>query len=170
MGVATSIAIIGGVAAAAQAVDGASKASAAKNALNNLKAPELINPYENMQVDTKESDIQREEAAQYGANAVGALQESGVRGIVGGVAQVSAEDKKMNRQIAADQEKQAREIKMASAKQQINNADILEQRHTRDVAALSSQVTAGNNQMWTGINGVAQAGISGVIAYGEKKK
>lgn len=164
MGVATTMAIIGGVASAAQAVKGAKEASETKSALNNLKLPEWQNPYENMQVSTMGADLQRQESQRTAASNIEALQGAGVRGIVGGVGRVQGEQQQMNQQIAADLDRQQKEINQQSAQAQMQIQGIEEQRYRGDVSALSSQVNQGNQMLWSGLTGVAQSGMAAVSA------
>jgi len=156
------MAIIGGVAAASQAVAGAQQAKSAKNALNQLKVPETVNPYENAQVSTLGADLQREESARTSASNIEALQGAGARGLVGGVGRVQAQSNLENQQIAADLDKQQKDIQSQKAQADMSIMGIKEQRFAADKAGLSSQINQGNQQMWAGIGGVAQAGMSGV--------
>jgi hypothetical protein len=164
MGVATTMAIIGGVASATQAVKGAQQASAAKNALNDLEIPEWVNPYENAQVSTMGADLQRQESQRTAASNIEALQGAGVRGLVGGVGRVQAQQQQMDQQIAADLDRQQKELDQQKAQAQMQIQGVEEQRYRGDVSALSSQVNQGNQMMWTGIGGVAQAGMAAVSA------
>jgi hypothetical protein len=164
MGVATTMAIIGGVASAAQAVKGAQQASAAKDALNDLKLPEWQNPYENAQVSTLGADYSRELSQGTAASNIEALQGAGVRGLVGGVGRVQSEQQKVDQQIAADLDRQQKELDQQKAQAYMQIKGVEEQRYRGDVSALSSQVNQGNQMMWTGISGVAQAGMAAVSA------
>jgi len=164
------MAIIGGVASAAQAVKGAQQASAAKDALNDLKLPEWQNPYENAQVSTMGADLQRQESQRTAASNIQALQGAGVRGLVGGVGRVQAEQQQMDQQIAADLDRQQKELDQQKAQAQMQIQGVEEQRYRGDVSALSSQVNQGNQMMWTGITGVAQSGMAAVSANKPKDK
>ena len=158
------MAIIGGAASAFQAVKGAQEASAAKDALNNLKLPEWQNPYENAQVSTLGADLQRQESQRTAASNIEALQGAGVRGLVGGVGRVQGEQQQLDQQIAADLDRQQKELDQQKAQAQMQIQGVQEQRYRGDVAALSSQVNQGNQMMWAGIGGVAQAGMAAASA------
>ena len=164
MGVATTMAIIGGAASAFQAVKGAQEASAAKDALNNLKLPEWQNPYENAQVSTLGADLQRQESQRTASSNIEALQGAGVRGLVGGVGRVQGEQQQLDQQIAADLDRQQKELDQQKAQAYMQIKGVEEQRYRGDVAALSSQVNQGNQMMWAGITGVAQSGMAAVSA------
>lgn len=169
MGVATSIALIGGVASAYQAYQGAEQASAAESALNNLKIPVLKNPAEGMQVSTLGADLQRQEAARLSATSVQALQGAGVRGVVGGVGAVQAQNQLMNQQIAADLDRQQKEIDRARAEYDMQLQGMEERRYMGNVAALSSQINQGNQMFQAGLGGIAQSAMGGLRAYAGKQ-
>lgn len=164
MGVATTMAIIGGAASAAQAIQGAKQVKDAENALNNLKLPEWQNPYENMQVSTLGADLQRQESQRNAASGIEALQGAGVRGIVGGVGRVQSEEQRVNQQIAADLDRQQKELDQQKAQAYMQIKGVEEQRYRGDVEALSSQVNQGNQMMWTGIGGIAESGMAAISA------
>ena len=170
MGVATTMAIIGGVASAAQAVKGAQQTSEAKSALNDLKLPEWQNPYANMKVSTLGADYSRELGQRTAASNIEALQGAGVRGLVGGVGRVQSEQQQYNTQAAADLDRQQKEIDQQWAQAKMQILGIEEQRYRGDVSALSSQINQGNQMMWTGITGVAQSGMAAVSANKPKDK
>ena len=169
MGVATSIALIGGAASAYQAISGAEAAKSAQNALNNLPIPDLVNPFEQMQVSTLGADLQRQESARMAAAGVETLQGAGVRGVVGGVGRVQAQGQLMNQQIAADLDRQQKELDQAKAAAQMNIQGMKEQRYRADVSALSSQINQGNQMFQAGLGGIAQSAMAGLRAYSANK-
>lgn len=169
MGVATSIALIGGAASAYQAISGAEAAKSAENALRDLPIPELVNSYENLQVSTLGADLQRQESARMAAAGVEALQGAGVRGVVGGVGRVQAQGQLINQQIAADLDRQQKELDQARAAAQMNIQGMKEQRYRADVSALSSQINQGNQMFQAGLGGIAQSAMAGLRAYSANK-
>lgn len=164
MGVATSMAIIGGVASAAQAIKGAQQAKEAEEALNNLPVPQLVNPYENLAVSRLGADLQTQEAQRTAASNIEALQGAGVRGLVGGVGRVQSLEQQQMQQVAADLDAQQKQIDMARAQGASQIQGMEEQRFKENRAALSSQYSQGNQQMWTGIGGIAQSAMAGLSA------
>lgn len=162
MGVATTMAIIGGATSAFQAVKGAKEASDAKDALNNLKLPEWQNPYANLKVSTLGADYSRELSQGTAASNIEALQGAGVRGLVGGVGRVQDTAQAYNNQWAADLDKQQKEIDQQWAQAQMQIQGVGEQRYRSDVAALSSQVNQGNQMMWAGIGGIAESALAAI--------
>ncbi|QMP84798.1 structural protein [Flavobacterium phage vB_FspP_elemoC_13-1C] len=166
MAAATSIAMagVGLLGSGYQAIKGAKDASDAKNALNNYPRQEFNNIAEGMQVSTLGANLQREEQARLAATQVGALQGAGVRGVIGGLGRVEAGNQMVNRQIGAELDMQQKQIDQMYAQDEANIRGMQEQREMQDISGLSSQYNAGNQMMWQGIGGVAQAGISGLGA------
>jgi hypothetical protein len=162
MGVATSMAIIGGVASAAQAIKGAQQAKEAEEALNNLPIPQLVNPYENLSVSRLGADLQTQEAQRTAASNIEALQGAGVRGLVGGVGRVQSLEQQQMQQVAADLDAQQKQIDMARAQGASQIQGMEEQRFKENRAALSSQYSQGNQQMWAGFGGIAQSAMAGI--------
>jgi hypothetical protein len=162
MGVMTSIAAVGAIAAGVQAIQGAKQKREAKQALENYNRQDLENVSEGLQVSTLGADLQREEQARLASSQVGALQGAGARGLLGGLGRVEAGNQMMNREISANLDAQQKQIDQMYAQDQSNIRGMQEQREVSDIAGLSSQYNAGNAMMWQGIGGVAQSGMSGL--------
>ena len=159
---ALAVAGIGAVTGIAQAIGGARQRRNAREALENYQRQKLTNVADELSVYTKGADLQREESSRMGASAVDALQRGGARTLIGGLGQVQSNNMMMNRQIGADLEQQQARIDQIRARDSATIRGMQEQREQADINALSSQYNAGNQQMWQGIGGVAQAGISGI--------
>ena len=160
MGVMTSIAAVGAIAAGVQAIQGAKQKREAKQALENYNRQDLENVSEGLQVSTLGADLQREEQARLASSQVGALQGAGARGLLGGLGRVEAGNQMMNREIAANLDAQQKQIDQMYAQDQSNIRGMQEQREVGDISALSSQYNAGNAMLWQGIGGIAQSGMS----------
>lgn len=161
-------AVIGGISMAGgayQAIKGAKQARDAQNALNDLPIPELQNAYEGMQVSQLGANLQREEGARQFATGVDALRSGGIRGIIGGLGQMSEQQNLQNRQIAANLDEQQKQIRMAQAEDDARIRAMKEQRYQGDVSALSSQVSAGQASQMQGIKGAMQGLASGAQMY-----
>lgn len=172
MAAGTSIAMagVGLLGSGYQAIKGAKDARDAKNALDNYQRQEFNNVAEGMQVSTLGADLQREEQARLAATQVGALQGAGVRGVLGGLGRVEAGNQMLNRQIGAELDMQQKQIDQMYAQDEANIRNMQEQREMQDISGLSSQYNAGNQQMWQGIGGIAQTGISGLGALGKSNE
>jgi hypothetical protein len=161
-----SLALAGGV---YQAVQGAKQTRDAKDALNTLPIPDLQNAYAGQQVSQLGANLQREEGARDFATSVDALRTGGVRGIIGGLGQVNAQRNLQNRQIGANLDEQQKQINMSIAEDEARIRAMREQRYQGDVAALSSQYSAGEASKMQGIKGAMQGLVSGAQMYQQKK-
>lgn len=165
-------AITGGIGVAmglAQAIGGARQARKAREALENYQRQQLTNVADELSVYTKGAELQREESARFGASAVDALQEGGARNLIGGLGVMQQNQQQMNRQIGADLEMQQARIDQVRAQDSQRIQGMQEAREQGDINALSSQYNAGRQEMWQGLGGVAQAGISGMQMGQEAK-
>jgi hypothetical protein len=153
-----AIAVAGG---AYQAISSAKQASEAKSALENLKIPEPTNIAEGLQVSTMGADLQREELGRQFSTGVDALRSGGIRGIVGGLSGLNAQQNVANRQIGADLDMQQKQIDQIRAQDEARIQGVKEQRYQADVAALSSQYNAGKEGVMQGVSGMAQGVASG---------
>lgn len=160
-----AIGLISGIGAAtglAQALVGARQSKKAKEALEGYQRQRLTNVADELSVYTKGAELQQEESGRFGASAVDALQQGGSRNLIGGLGRVQQGQQRMNRQIAADLENQQARIDQVRAQDERRIQQMQEQREQQDINALSSQYNAGQQQMWQGIGGIAQSGISGL--------
>jgi hypothetical protein len=153
-----AVAVAGG---AYQAISSAKQAREAKDALNNLKTPELKNVAEGLQVSTLGSDLQREELGRQYSSGVDALRSGGIRGVIGGLGTLSTQQNLANRQIGADLDAQQKQIDQIRAQDEQRIQGVKEQRYQGDIAALSSQYNAGQQGVMQGISGIAQGVASG---------
>lgn len=145
MGIATGVVMAGlGVYGAIQ--ESKEKRDAARE-LENLKRQEFENVAEGMQVSTLGADLLKEEQARVAASQLESLQGAGGRGIIGGYGRVEAGSQLANRQIASDLDLQQKEIDKLKAEDAIRIRNLKEERERADVAALSSQYNASNQDM-----------------------
>jgi hypothetical protein len=123
---------------------------------------EGTSPYENIQVSTLGSDLMREENQLASANAYDVLGLSGDRAIVGGVGKVVSGTNNLNRvaQKELDDQKLKRDYAIAGDETALRS--MREQRDNQNIAAISSQIAAGNQGVQNGMMGMA----SGLAAAG----
>lgn len=155
MGIAS--ASIGAVGSIAQGIMGASQASKAKKALANYQRQELTNSYEGIGVSTLGADLQREELARSSANSVQALQQSGVRGVVGGIGAVQKANVQQSRQIGADLDMQRNRLDQLVAQDETRIRQMQEEREKADLAGLGQQLAVGQQNLFGGIAGLGQS-------------
>lgn len=162
---AVSSAILGGIGlatSAIQAIDGANRAKSAQNKLNNYERQELNNAYENVQISTMGSDLLREENARTSSSLTNAAQMGGARTIIGGIPKIVSSTNSINQEAAKMIDDQVQKREYAIAQDETNIRGITEQRDIANIDALSSQVDAGRQDMWAGINsGLTSAAYMG---------
>lgn len=171
MAAVTSLAI--GVASAGmagyQAYKGAQQAEKAAKDLENLPVQKLKNPYENLQVSTMGADLKQQEQQRLESAQIEALQGAGVRGVVGGLGRVEAGSQAVAQQSGADLDAQRKAIDQAIASGDMTVQQMEEQRKNANIAALSSQISAGQQQQWQGLQGVMQGAAAGVSGFAQIK-
>ena len=161
-----SVAVAG---SAFQMIKAAKQAKDAKKALENLKVPETTNVYEDVKVSTLGADLQREEMGRRYSEGVDALRSGGVRGVIGGLTSLDEAQKTQEREIAASLDEQQKQIDFAKASDNARIQGVNEARHSSNVAALSSQYSAGQQGVMQGALGIAQGVASGAQMYQDKK-
>lgn len=172
----TAMAVAGGISAlggAYQAIQGAKQARDARLELERLQTPELQNIAEGLTVSRLGADLQREEGARSYASGVDALRSAGARGIIGGLSVLNQNQNIANRQISADLDTQQKAIDMARAEDEARIRAINEQRYANDVAALSSQINAGESSKMQGLMGIGQgisSGVQGAVSQSNLEK
>lgn len=170
MGIATVTALGTLGYSAYSAINDAKKKQEKSSALSSLPTPEVSNVANDLQVSTRGADLQREEAARLAATQTDALQEAGTRGILGGAGRVDANNQLVNEKIGADLDSQQKEIDLKKANDNIRLQSIYEQRHNQDVAALSSQYNAANQNQQMAIGNAIQAAGSAAMNYNKSVK
>lgn len=133
-----------------QAIDGANRSRKAQRELNNYERQELDNAFENVQISTMGSDLLREEGARTTANLVDATQMGGARTIIGGIPRVVGASNEINREAAKMLDDQVQRREYAIAQDNARIEGITENRDMANISALSSQVEAGRQDMWSG--------------------
>jgi hypothetical protein len=171
MAAVTSLAI--GVASAGmagyQAYSGSKQAAEARRDLENQPVQELKNSYRDLNVTRYGADLKSEEQQRLASSQVEALQGAGVRGVVGGLGRVEVGNQAVAKEIGADLDAQRKAIDQAIASGDMTIQQIEEQRKNANIAALSSQISAGQQQQWQGLQGVMQGAAAGVSGFAQIK-
>jgi hypothetical protein len=152
-----------------KSVQAAKEKKAVERAINNQKAPGLVNAGEGLQVSTLGSDLQREEQGKLAATQVQAAQEAGTRGIVGSVGKIAANNQAVNAQAAADLDRQKKDIEFFKAQDEGNIRNLQEQRFRDKLSALSSQYNTANQTQQMNIGNAIQATGYGIQSLGQIK-
>lgn len=169
MAIATGTAILAGAAltaagSAGNMIKGAKRAKDAQKALNNFKRQELKNVTEGMRVSTLGAELQTKQAQARFESSVDALRSGGVRGLVGGLGNVAAQDQAMQAKIGAGLDQQQVAIDQMAAQDEQRIREIQEGRESAAIAGLGQEIAAGKAQQQQGIAGIAEAGMSVLTA------
>ncbi|MGV6830322.1 MAG: hypothetical protein ACWA5P_02010 [bacterium] len=151
-------AIMGAVAGIGQTIFGGIQARRARKALESYRRQDLNNVFENVKISTVGSDLMREENARNVATSVDALQQAGVRGVIGGLPRILASNNALNRNIRGylDDQINRREVMIAQDDARIRSMQ--ERREEADLAGLGQQLNVGQQNMWNGIGTIVSAG------------
>lgn len=157
---------ISAIGSLAQAISGESRRVKAKRALEDFQRQELKNVTEGLRVSTLGAELQTQEAQRRFATSVDALRSGGVRGLVGGLGQQEQLQQRQQQQIAADLDRQQREIEIMRAQEEANIRAMQEQRESAQIAGLGSEMAAGARSVQAGLGGLASTGIAGAQMAG----
>lgn len=165
MGVITSAAIaaVGVGMSVAKGISENNKRKQYEKAINNYDRQELKNPYEDLQVSRKGTELALQENARNSANMVEAMQGGGINGL-GMLSQIQSNTNDLNQQVTAnlDQQYINNENKKAEGEAMIMKME--ENREEGDLAGLgNAMATAQNNsnQAWgSAINGAMTGAMS----------
>ena len=158
--------IMGGV----QAYNGSKRASNAQKELNSYERESLDNAFKEIKISTLGADLLREENAKTSAGLTYASQLSGARGIMANIPKIISGTHQINQEAAKllDDQQVRREYAIAGDNARIEG--MLENRDVANIGALSSQIDAGNKDMYEGIMGGLSAGAWGAKSYYDMKK
>lgn len=144
------------------AYQGAQDKKDGQNKLDNYDRNDLVNPYkEGVRISTEGTDLMREESQRTSANMVDASKDAGIRGIMGVLPRIQEATNAENRDAQKILDDQVQRRDYAIAGDETNLRAMKENRDNNNIAALSSQVEAGKQDMWNGITGVAKSTIYG---------
>lgn len=168
MGAATAVSAgIGAVGGAVKFFEGRKMQREAQNNIDNFQWQKLDNPYENLTVSTMGADLQREEAGRTNAAAVESLRASGTRGLVAGLGRLQEQDNLRNRGIAADLDKQQKDIDYARAQDQTRIQAMTENRQSNELAGYGNLLDVGRDMKMGGITDLmSAAGTAASMAGG----
>lgn len=155
--VAAGIAVVGGV---VQIVRSAKQKKKAEEAIDAYDRQEITNVYEGLSVSTKGAELQREELARATATSIGALQQGGIRGVVGGIGKVQEQNLAASRRIGIELDLQQKEIDQLRAGDEARVQRLIEERERADLAGLGQQLAVGEQGIQSGIGTVASGAAS----------
>lgn len=152
-----------------QAYSGSKQAAEGRRDLENQPVQELKNSYRDLNVTRYGADLKTEEQQRLASSQVETLQGAGVRGVVGGLGRVEAGNQAVTKEIGADLDAQRKAIDQAIASGDMTIQQMEEQRKNANIAALSSQISAGQQQQYQGLQGMFQSAAAGASGYAQLK-
>lgn len=165
MGVITSAAIaaVGVGMSVAKGISENNKRKEYEKAINNYDRQELKNPYEDLQVSRKGTDLALQENAQNSANMVEAMQGGGINGL-GMLSQIQSNTNDLNQQVTANLDQQYINNENKKAEGEAMVMQMQERREEGDLAGLgNAMATAQNNSnqaFSSAINGAMTGAMS----------
>ena len=164
---ATATAIVGGALAVGKTVFGAVQQGKAKKASRRLKQQmgEPTNPFSNLSVSTIGAELQSEQSLRNLATTTNTLSNAGSRGL-SFIPQAARQKALTDAQIAADLDRQQKEIDAKIAQGEIYRQNILENRYLTEQAGYAQQYAAGQQTMFSGINDIVGIAASGFAPQG----
>jgi len=145
-------------------IRGAKESADAKRAMAEYERQKLNNVADGLQVSTLGSDLQRQEQARLAASQNQMLQDSGTRGIVGGLGKVEAGNQKVMQETGANLDEEQRKIEAMQAEDNARIRTMQESRENADLAALSSQYQSGKLDSNMGMGNLIQS--AGMLGQG----
>lgn len=165
MGVITSAAIgaVGVGMSVAKGISENNKRKQYEKAINNYDRQELKNPYEDLQVSRKGTDLALQENARNSANMVEAMQGGGINGL-GMLSQIQSNTNDLNQQVTANLDQQYINNENKKAEGEAMVMQMQERREEGDLAGLgNAMATAQNNSnqaFSSAINGAMTGAMS----------
>lgn len=156
----------------AKGIKGAQRAKKMREAIAQYDRQTLENTVRGkVGVSTLGADLKREEAGRTTASSMDALASGGVRGMVGGVGKVQANNNLVNREIGADLDRQQQTIDMAAARDDARIRQMQERREEQDLAGMGREMESGRQDMWSGLGDAGQTlmsigGMAGAMGLG----
>lgn len=144
-----------------QAIQGSKDKKRAERELNEYERQTLNNAYDNIQISTVGSELMTQESQRTTANLINATRNAGLRGILGGIPKIQAQNNLANQEARKYLDDQVNQRQYAMAEDEIRLRNLKENRDIANISALSSQVDAGKQDMWNGITG-AYKGVSSI--------
>jgi hypothetical protein len=153
--------LIGAGLSAYQMYQGNQQSKQASNRLNSYKRNDLANPYENDQISTIGSDYAKERNDQMSADMIDASRNGGIRAIFGGLPKIQAMNNSAGQEGRQYLDGQVQQRQQNIAQDNVRTRDIREDRDYQNIAGMSSQQQAGEQNKWSAMMGFGKSAMSG---------
>ena len=142
-----------------QAYKGNEQSKQARRDLKNYKRNDLTNAYENNQISTVASDYAKERNDQMSADMVDASRNGGIRAIFGGIPKIQAMTNSANQEGRQYLDGQIQQRQQNIAQDNVRIRDMREDRDYQNIAGMSSQQQAGEQNKWKGMMSFANSAM-----------
>lgn len=150
-----------------QTVDAKKRQKEAEKAAEEYERQKLTNPYENLQVSTRGSDLQQENINTQVSTTVDALRSGGSRAILGGIPTLYDNVIKSNQQVAASLDQQENQNQQLEAQGNAMVQNMNEQRERDDLLGIGNAINTARQEYNNGLTNVVQSGFALASAGGE---
>lgn len=116
---------------------------AAQKKIDEFEFDELQNSYDGASVSTMGADLQKEQMSRNMATSVDALRSGGIRGVLGGLGQINAQNQFNTRQIGANLDQQQKAIDFARAGDQSQIRGMQENRQMQELQGYGQMLNTG---------------------------
>jgi hypothetical protein len=153
----TAIGVVGGI---QKINEGKAMQRFARQQIENFKWQDLQNPFEGMAPSTLGANLRAEESARATATAIEAGRAGGIRGAAAITGRALLANNSVNRESAADLDRQRLSIDMASAGQEVRNQEMIESRQVNELAGYGQMMNVGMGMKYQGFGDLVNAGFS----------
>lgn len=142
-----------------QMYQGNQQSKSAQNRLDAYKRTPLTNAYQNDQISTVASDYAKERNDQMSADMVESSRNGGIRGIFGGISKVQAFNNSANQEGMQYLDGQIQNRQQNIAQDNVKIRGMQDDRDTQNIAGMSSQQQAGEQNKWKGMMSFANNAV-----------
>ncbi|HLW32239.1 MAG TPA: hypothetical protein VKX40_08245 [Aequorivita sp.] len=143
-----------------QIYQGEQKKKQAKADMNEYERADLENAFENIQISTIGSDLMRDEVMRGSASLVDAMQQGGSRMVAAGLPRIQKGIQEGANEARNYLDSQVQTRDRLIAEDEANLRGVRENRDIQNLSAISSEYNAGNQDVWSGMLGLASSAMS----------
>lgn len=130
----------------------------AQRFIDDFEYSDLQNSFDGVAPSTLGAELQRDELARGLSTSVDALRSGGIRGVLGGLGRINMQNQYANRMVAADLDRQQKQIDFARAQDQSNIRAMEERRQAEELAGYGQMLNVGMQMKYGGIADIMNAG------------
>lgn len=157
---AVAIAAVGLGLSVYQTVDAKNKQKKAEKEAKEYERQKLTNPYENLQVSTRGSDLQQENLNTQVSTMADGIRSGGSRAIIGGIPTLYDNIIKSNQQIAANLDQQENQNQQLEAQGNAMVQNMNEQRERDDLLGIGNAINTYQQDYNNGLTNTVQSGLA----------